>query len=59
MRKETLRRGTAAYRLAKAQGRLPSQKKAKKNQGEVKDTTEDTPTEKKKKEDKNQLKDSS
>ena len=30
MRKETLRRGTAAYNLAKAQGRLPSQKKAKK-----------------------------
>ena len=30
MRKETFRRGTAAYRLAKAQGRLPSQKKAKK-----------------------------
>ena len=30
MRKETLRRGTAAYNLAKAQGRLPSQIAAKK-----------------------------
>ena len=30
MRKQVFRRGTAAYRLAKAQGRLPSQKKAKK-----------------------------
>jgi len=30
MRKETLRRGTAAYRLAEAQGRLPSQIAAKK-----------------------------
>lgn len=30
MRKQTFRRGTAAYNLAKAQGRLPSQKKAKK-----------------------------
>jgi hypothetical protein len=29
MRKEEFRRGTAAYNLAKAQGRLPSQKKAK------------------------------
>ena len=30
MRKEKLRRGTAAYNLAKAQGRLPSQIAAKK-----------------------------
>ena len=30
MRKQVFRRGTAAYRLAKAQGRLPSQKAAKK-----------------------------
>ena len=30
MRKQELRRGTAAYRLAKAQGRLPSQIAAKK-----------------------------
>ena len=30
MRKKTLRRGTAAYNLAKAQGRLPSQIAAKK-----------------------------
>ena len=30
MRKETFRRGTAAYNLAKAQGRLPSQIAAKK-----------------------------
>ena len=30
MRKQVFRRGTAAYRLAEAQGRLPSQKKAKK-----------------------------
>ena len=30
MRKQVFRRGTAAYNLAKAQGRLPSQKKAKK-----------------------------
>lgn len=30
MRKQVFRRGTAAYRLAKAQGRLPSQIKTKK-----------------------------
>jgi hypothetical protein len=30
MRKTTPRRGTAAYKLAKAQGRLPSKKTAKK-----------------------------
>ncbi len=30
MRKQVFRRGTAAYRLAEAQGRLPSQKAAKK-----------------------------
>ena len=30
MRKQVFRRGTAAYNLAKAQGRLPSQTKAKK-----------------------------
>ena len=30
MRQREYRRGTPAYRLAKAQGRLPSQKKAKK-----------------------------
>ena len=35
MRKETFRRGTAAYNLAKAQGRLPSQIAAKKKAAKV------------------------